>query len=32
MNGENAGCTLSVESVLVFLLQLRQNRTKRQSV
>jgi len=27
MNGENAGRTLSVEGALVFLLQLRQNRT-----
>ena len=32
LNGENAGRTLSVEGALVFLLQLRQNRTKRQSL
>jgi hypothetical protein len=32
MNGENAGRTLSVDGALVFLLQLRINRSKRQSV
>lgn len=32
MNGENAVLTLSVEGALVFLLQLRQNRSKRQSL